>query len=86
VIKRINELLKPSGIFLSATDCFSEKPSMMNRLQLLLAKLRLLPYINSLSTSCLEQLIVQNNFEVRDSATLYPKPLNFFLAAQKLPV
>lgn len=40
-IKRIYEMLRPNGIFISATDCFGEHKSLMNVLKLFFGKLEL---------------------------------------------
>lgn len=64
VIQRINELLKPGGLFISATTCMGEKNSAINALLWLLVKLRLVPYMRHLKNAELDHLISEKNFLV----------------------
>lgn len=64
VIRRINELLKPGGLFISATTCMGEKNSAINALLWLLVKLRLVPYMRYLKNSELDHLISTENFQI----------------------
>ncbi len=72
VMKRINELLKPEGIFISVTPCLGEKNSFLGVLAILLTKIGILPYIKRFKISELEKLI-NINFNVIKTIELTPK-------------
>ena len=65
VMDRINQLLKPGGIFISATPCLGEKAFvsvLMNIPIFLLSKMGLIPSINFFSASSLAASITNANF------------------------
>ena len=50
VIKRIHDLLKPDGLFISETACIGEKSKLMGKLLRFFGQLGLMPKFNLLTT------------------------------------
>jgi len=65
-IKRINELLKPGGVFVSQTACIKDKGKMLGFVLRFLGFFGLLPRINILTTRQVEQALEKNGFELLD--------------------
>lgn len=83
VMYRINELLRPGGIFISATDCLGEKNTFMTVIQSLLSKSGVIPYIRKYKISDLEGIIEAGNFSIIETHNLYDYPPNYYIAARK---
>ncbi len=83
VMQRINELLKPGGSFISDTVCLGEQRSLMRIFLSLISKTGLVPYINPLKTSDLEELLANANFRIVHSEILGNTPSSYFLVAKK---
>ncbi len=84
VIQRVNELLRPGGIFISATVCLGGKRSFVSVSLSLLSKISMFPDIIRMKSSELEDLINNNNFQIIETAALSQSPLNYFIAAKKI--
>ena len=84
VIRRINELLKPGGLFISATGCLGEKKTFSNIFFLLLSKVGMVPFIKFFKISELEDLITNENFQIVETENLYHTPPNYFIVAKKI--
>lgn len=82
-LNRIFELLKPGGLFISATDCLGEKKSFSNRIKKLLGRMGILPFMQMYSISELKKSITDAGFKIRETANLYDNPPNCFIAAKK---
>lgn len=82
-VKRIYELLLPGGLFISATDCLGEHRSIQSVLTYCVSKIGIIPQMQRLKISELENFIRQGNFEIIETANLYQKPPNYFIVAQK---
>lgn len=82
-LSRIFKLLKPDGIFLSATDCWGEKRNIITCTQSLLCKTGIVPFMENLKMHELEDLISKHNFSILESCNLYDKLPNLFIAARK---
>jgi 2-polyprenyl-3-methyl-5-hydroxy-6-metoxy-1,4-benzoquinol methylase len=80
VIQRINELLKPGGVFISTTPCLGEKRSFLGFILSLLSKTRLVPKISMLTTSVLEDLVISGNFQIIEAET---QEQSLFITAKK---
>jgi len=85
VIQRMNELLKPGGLIISATPCMGEKP-ILNSLFSIGSKIGIIPKINSFKISGLEHLFIKENFELIETDCLKPNAPQYFLIAKKLKV
>lgn len=70
VFKRIHDLLKPGGLFISETACLNEKNKITGRLLRFSGHLGLLPKINLLTTRQLEQALELSGFRIVDKTRL----------------
>jgi ubiquinone/menaquinone biosynthesis C-methylase UbiE len=66
VFKRIYDLLKPYGLFVSETACIGEKNITMGKLLRFAGHLGLIPKIKLLTTRQLEQALENNGFTIVD--------------------
>jgi ubiquinone/menaquinone biosynthesis C-methylase UbiE len=83
VLDRIFELLTPSGVFLSATDCIGDVKSLLAPVYISLSRIGILPYMQALTCSGLETSIQKHGFSILETKDLYHFPPNYFIAAQK---
>jgi 2-polyprenyl-3-methyl-5-hydroxy-6-metoxy-1,4-benzoquinol methylase len=88
VMDRINQLLKPGGIFISATPCLGEKAfvsMLMNIPIFVLSKMGLIPSINFFSASSLVAEIANEGFQIVEQENLSVRPLReCFIVARKM--
>lgn len=89
VMQRINELLKPGGLFISATPCMGEKKTISSvfliALFRLLTKIGIVPYIKISKKYELEDLIATHgNFKIVETANLHHGIPNYFIVAKKI--
>ena len=84
VIQRINELLKPGGIFISATACLGEKKTILTVSLFLLSRIALFPDISFIKSPELEDLIANGNFQIIETDKLSQSPRDYFIAAKKI--
>ncbi len=82
-IKRINELLKPNGIFISSTVYAKEKKTFLFYFFTLVNKLRIMPKINFYSSKELENNILKGNFTMLESFDISPMPERFIVVSRK---
>ncbi len=87
VMGRINQLLKPGGIFISATPCLGEKTFLsvlMNIPIFVLSRLGLIPSIKFFSGSSLTAAITNAGFQIIEQEDLSVRPLReCFIVAMK---
>lgn len=83
VLKKIYEILKPSGIFLSATDCLGRNLSKDAVKKFWKSKLHWMPYVAFDTPISLMRKIQKNGFEVLEIVNLHKNPPNIFIAAKK---
>lgn len=87
-IQRINELLKPGGLFISATPCLNEKMSFSMKLQfsffILLMKSGLFPSVIRFKFSELDDLITVKNFKIIETEKSYDRLSGYFIVAKKI--
>jgi 2-polyprenyl-3-methyl-5-hydroxy-6-metoxy-1,4-benzoquinol methylase len=72
-VRRISELLKPGGWFVSTTPCIGERGTavtLINRLLFLPGQIGLLPYLRFLRIDELERTITQARFQIVERETL----------------
>jgi 2-polyprenyl-3-methyl-5-hydroxy-6-metoxy-1,4-benzoquinol methylase len=86
-VQRINELLKPGGVFISATACMGER-TFLNRLFRLalfpLSKVGIVPQIQTLRICELEESLVHARFQIVETEYLTQSPTSYFVAAKKI--
>ena len=83
VLKKIYEVLKPGGIFLSATDCLGRNLSKDSVKKFWKSKLHLMPYVAFDTPISLMRKVQKNDFEVLEIVNLHKNPPNIFIAAKK---
>ena len=89
VVLRINELLKPDGLFISVTPCLRQKMSLLVYLQIqlvrVLCKLGLIPIpIRRVTSSEVEGLIGAGEFQTVESEEIYKDASSYFVVAKKI--
>lgn len=82
VMQRINELLKPGGLIISATPCMGEK-KVLSILLSLVSKIGLIPNVRSFKISELEDSIADGNFEIVETECLHQSGQQYFIVAKK---
>lgn len=83
ILARIRELLKPDGVFLSATDCLGGTVSKAGLLKFWRSRTGKMPYVGFFSQRALTRKIAGAGFEVLHQENLFPSPPNLFVAARK---
>lgn len=83
VMQRIRSLLKPNGIFLSATDCLGGRITKAGIKKFWKSRTGSMPYVGFFSMNQLQRKVEKNGFTILHSENLFPSPPNLFLAAQK---
>jgi 2-polyprenyl-3-methyl-5-hydroxy-6-metoxy-1,4-benzoquinol methylase len=84
VMQRISELLKPGGLFISATPCMGEKKSFLGVFFFLLSRTGIAPYMKFLKFSELESMIANGHFRIVEVEDLHQTPPNYFMVARKI--
>jgi len=89
VIRRIHELLKPGGLFISSTACLKDKMAFKNSLEfkayLLLKKFGVFPlHLNMFKTNDVENLIANQNFEIIEAEKIFHGISISYIVARKL--
>ena len=82
VLARIRSLLKPGGMFLSATDCLGEQITKVGVKKFWKSHTGSMPYVAFYSMKKLEEEIARNGFTVLERENLFPAPPNLFVAAR----
>lgn len=87
-IRRIHELLKPGGLFISTTACFGDKMAFITRLEvttyLLLKRLGIFAlHLNLFTTSGLEKLISNQHFKIIKADKMFNGMTFSFVVAEK---
>lgn len=82
-VQRINELLKPGGILITATASMGEMKTFLHVVLLLLTKIGLVPKIRFFKIPELEYLITNGNFQIIDAECLNMNKTEYFIAAKK---
>ncbi len=88
-MQRINELLKPGGLIISATGCLGERKTFFSfiifALISLVTKIRIVPPMSFFKISELENLIVNGNFQIVKTEIFTHHPATeYFIAAKKI--
>lgn len=89
VVYRINDLLKPDGIFISVTPCLGQKMSFLVNLQIQLVRILCkfgvisIP-IRRIKSSDIDILLAKGEFEAIESEEIFKGASSYFVAAKKL--
>ena len=83
-IKRVHDLLKPGGLFISETVCMGGKSVIVDKLIGVAGRLGVLPKINLLTTGQLEQAMEQAGFTLVDKVQFSESSDEYTLFARRL--
>ncbi|GGG59436.1 class I SAM-dependent methyltransferase [Paenibacillus radicis (ex Gao et al. 2016)] len=83
VLQRINELLKPGALFISATPCVGEK-KVLGRFLHFAGKIGVMPSIKSFKIPHLIDTIEKGNFSIVEADYLKKCSQEYFIVARKL--
>ncbi|KAA3644983.1 MAG: class I SAM-dependent methyltransferase [Chloroflexi bacterium] len=83
VVQRINALLKPGGVFISATPSVNSKMSFAGIFFVLLSKIGIVPNLNFASVSELEGLVTDSDFQIVESELVKGAMGHHFIVAKK---
>ena len=83
VLDRIRHLLKPGGVFLSATDCLGNGVTGESVKKFIKYRTGRMPYVAFFKQEKLPGLIAAGGFTVEESVNLFPAPPNLFVAARR---
>ncbi|MBE9118017.1 class I SAM-dependent methyltransferase [Lusitaniella coriacea LEGE 07157] len=89
IVHRINDLLKPDGLFISITPCLGQKMSILVNLQIqlvrILCKFGVIPIpIRRIKNSDIDILLATGEFEAIESEEIFKGASSYFVAAKKL--
>jgi len=83
VLQRMNELLKPGGLLISATPCVGEKIWLRNLL-FIAGRVGLVPNIRSFKIRNLVDTIEEGNFSIVETDCLKQSSREYFIVARKI--
>ncbi len=83
IVRRIYALLKPGGLFFSATDCLGELNPVVLSVWKLASKIGIIPRVRAFTKTDIEELVSTGGFSILEVASLYDSPSNYFIAARK---
>lgn len=88
VMRRIYELLRPEGLFISVTPCLREKMAFLVNIQIqlvrVLCKIGVIPVpIRRLKSSELDDLLVNGDFQTTNTEKLHKGASSYFVVAKK---
>lgn len=88
VVRRIHELLKPDGSFISVTPCLRDKMSFMVSAQIqvvrLLCSIGIIPIpIRRLQSSDLDDLVAGGEFQAVEAKEIFKDATSYFIVANK---
>jgi len=88
VIRRLHDLLKPGGLFISSTACLKDKMAFKNRLEfnafLLIKKLGIFPlHLNMFKPEKVEEIITNQGFQIVKAETIFHGITISFIIAKK---
>ncbi len=89
IVHRINDLLKPDGLFISITPCLGQKMSFLVNLQIqlvrILCKFGVIPIpIRRIKSTDIDILLAKGEFEAIESEEIFKGASSYFVAANKL--
>jgi 2-polyprenyl-3-methyl-5-hydroxy-6-metoxy-1,4-benzoquinol methylase len=85
VTSRINELLKPGGIFISVSACMGDKKALLSILVSLASKMRIIPvHINLFKLLELQGIITDGGFKIIEYEKMNDKEPHYCIVAEKL--
>lgn len=83
ILEKMRILLKPGGLFISATACLGERWSPLASCLLLLSKTRFVPSFHKYSLSSLEEIIRVNKFDIVETVSISKALSEHLIVAKK---
>ena len=83
-LRKMNQLLKPGGLFISATPCLGEKGGLFTAVFSLMSKTGLAPQITKFKSAELQNLVRSNSFQIEEMKILAPEYAETLLVARKI--
>ena len=89
IVHRVNDLLKPDGLFISITPCLGQKMSFLVNLQIqlvrILCKFGVIPIpIRRIKSTDIDIFLAKGEFESIESEEIFKGASSYFVAAKKL--
>ena len=85
VVRRINELLKPGGVFISVTACMGDKKALLSILVFLASKMKIVPqHINMFKLPELQEIITGEGFQIIEYERMDDSVPHYCIVAKKL--
>jgi 2-polyprenyl-3-methyl-5-hydroxy-6-metoxy-1,4-benzoquinol methylase len=84
VMLRINELLKPGGVFISVTTCMGSYKVFLSIIMSLLKKVGRVPHVNWFKLSDLQRVITDGGLQIIEYEKMDDKVPNYCIVARKL--
>jgi ubiquinone/menaquinone biosynthesis C-methylase UbiE len=82
-VRRVDELLKSGGLFISKTVCLAEQSRLWRLLVAIMKPLGFAPYVRCLKVAELEDIITATDFEIMETGFHPPSPPSRFIVARK---
>ena len=84
VVRRINELLIPGGVFISVSACLGDTNALLSILLSLVSKLRIIPlHINKFKLTELQGIITGENFQILEYEKMDDRLPHYCIVARK---
>lgn len=83
-VRRVKELLKPGGLFISKTVCLAEKAMFLRIMVYVMRALGRAPFVKFLKIQELEQIITNENFQIIETGVYPASPPSRFIVARKM--
>jgi len=85
IMRRINELLKPGGTFISVSACMGDKKALLSILVFLASKMKIVPlHINMFKLPELQGIITGGGFQIVEYERMDDKVPHYCIVARKL--
>ena len=82
-MRRLHELLKPQGRLFVAADCLKYSLTKDAVGKWYRSRTGKMPYVEFYTPGSLEGLVRAGGFKILEAERLYPRPVNYYLAAEK---
>ncbi len=83
-VRRIHELVKPGGLFISKTPCLAERTRLWGMLVAVMKPLGFAPYVECMTVAELEGMIAGADFEIIETGSYPPSTPSRFVVARKI--
>ena len=84
VMQRIEEVIKPGGLFISVTPCMGEKKTFLGGLVSFFSRTGIIPPMQSFTLCDLEDSLAGSGFQVVETACMDPEIPQYFIVARKI--